>query len=335
MDHVFEPLQNDLLLRAAQGQAVERPPMWVMRQAGRYLPEYHKAKGSRDFFDCCRDPDLASTLTLQPIERYAGLLDAAILFSDILVIPQAMGMDVRMVDQKGPQFPHPLSSPHDPQYRLVMGRAVDVSSELDYVYSAVTLTRKKLAGRVPLIGFCGAPWTLFCYMVEGGGTKLFTSSKTWIYKYPEETKSLLHKITAICVDHLALQVQAGAQMIMVFDSWAGELSPACFRQFSEPYLKLIAQMLPERLQSLGLDRVPMTVFPKGAWFALDSACDLGYDVVGIDWLHDPAMAVKVRGSRKVVLQGNADPGVLAFGSITGDGLPTWDTESPRVLTRKT
>jgi uroporphyrinogen decarboxylase len=151
-------------------------------------------------------------LTLQPVERYSGLLDAAIIFSDILVIPQAMGMQVEMVDKKGPHFPNPLHSPSDEQYGHVLERDIDVAKELDYVYRAITLTRQKLAGRVPLIGFCGAPWTLFCYMVEGGGTKLFAQSKTWIYKYPEETKKLLAKITDICIEHLALQVQAGAQV---------------------------------------------------------------------------------------------------------------------------
>ncbi|PHH73395.1 hypothetical protein CDD82_5493 [Ophiocordyceps australis] len=313
MSDNFEPLKNDLLLRAARGQTVERPPMWVMRQAGRYLPEYHEAKGSRDFFECCRDPEVASTLTLQPVERFAGLLDAAIIFSDILVIPQAMGMQVQMVDKKGPHFPHPLVSPADQQYTQVLGRNVNVATELDYVYRAITLTRNKLAGRVPLIGFCGAPWTLFCYMVEGGGTKLFAQSKTWIYRYPQETQKLLTKIADICLDHLALQVKAGAQMVMVFDSWAGELGPLSYSRFSEPYLAHIAQRLPAKLKSMGLGHVPMTVFPKGAWYALDSACDLGYDVVGMDWLQDPAAAVKIRGSRNVVFQGNADPGIL-YGS---------------------
>lgn len=155
---------------------------------------------------------MASTITLQPVERYAGLIDAAIIFSDILVIPQAMGMVVEMVDKKGPHFPNPLKAPNDGQYEQVLNRDVDVASELGYVYEAITLTRKKLAGQVPLIGFCGAPWTLFCYMVEGGGTKLFAQSKTWIYKYPEESKKLLQKIADICVDHLALQVKAGAQV---------------------------------------------------------------------------------------------------------------------------
>ncbi|CAM1507362.1 Fc.00g070030.m01.CDS01 [Cosmosporella sp. VM-42] len=306
----FEPLKNDLLLRAAWGQTVERPPMWVMRQAGRYLPEYHEAKGNRDFFQCCRDPEVATTITLQPVQRYAGLIDAAIIFSDILVIPQAMGMVVEMVEKKGPHFPNPLKNPTDGQYDLVLERKVDVAAELDYVYKAITLTRERLAGQVPLIGFCGAPWTLFCYMVEGGGTKLFAQVKTWIYRYPEDSKKLLLKIADICVDHLALQVKAGAQLVMVFDSWAGELGPSSFREFSEPYLAHIAGRLPEKLKSLGLERVPMTVFPKGAWYALDSACNLGYNVVGMDWLQDAKEAVKIRGDRKIVFQGNADPGCL-------------------------
>ncbi|KAI1281006.1 uroporphyrinogen decarboxylase [Xylaria sp. FL0933] len=313
MAHDFPPLKNDLVLRTAWGQNVERAPIWIMRQAGRYLPEYHEAKGNRDFFECCRDPEVASTLTLQPIERFAGLLDASIIFSDILVIPQAMGMVVEMVDKKGPHFPEPLKSPDDGQYAKVLNKKVDVAAELDYVYKAITLTRKKLDGRVPLIGFCGAPWTLFCYMVEGGGTKLFIESKKWIYRYPDETRAMLQKISEICVEYLALQVQAGAQMIQVFDSWAGELSPATFKKFSEPYLAYIAKNLPGKLKEMGLDIVPMIVFAKGANQSLDSACNLGYNVVGLDWLIDPADAVKIRGDRKIVFQGNADPGVL-YGS---------------------
>ncbi|KAF2099791.1 Uroporphyrinogen decarboxylase [Rhizodiscina lignyota] len=309
----FEPLKNDRLLRAARGEKVDRPPAWVMRQAGRYLPEYHKAKGDHDFFDCCRSPEIASTLTLQPIERYHGLIDAAIIFSDILVIPQAMGMEVIMVDKKGPHFPDPLQSPEDKQYKEVMERPVDVKKSLDYVYKAITLTRHKLKGRVPLIGFCGAPWTLLCYMVEGGGTKLFVQSKTWVYKYAEESKEILFKIAQICVDHLAQQVVAGAQMIQVFDSWAGELSPSTFKEFSLPFLKYIADTLPIKLQELKQEVVPMTVFAKGAWYALEDLCDLKYNVISLDWLHDPAEAFKVAQRKGKVLQGNADPGVLYGG----------------------
>jgi uroporphyrinogen decarboxylase len=151
-------------------------------------------------------------LTLQPIDRFAGLVDAAIIFSDILVIPQAMGMTVEMVDKLGPHFPNPLKDPHDRQYSEVLSKKVDVAGELDYVYKAITLTRQKLKGRVPLFGFCGAPWTLLCYMVEGGGSKLFAKIKTWIYKYPDASKDLLQKIAEVCVEYLALQVKAGAQV---------------------------------------------------------------------------------------------------------------------------
>jgi uroporphyrinogen decarboxylase len=277
--------------------------------AGRYLPEYHEAKGNHDFFECCRSPEIASTLTLQPIERYAGLIDAAIIFSDILVIPQAMGMTVEMIDKKGPSFPEPLKSPDDGQYDQVLQKNVNVKEELDYVYKAITLTRLKLKGRVPLIGFCGAPWTLLCYMVEGGGTKLFVQSKKWIYKYAKESKALLQKISEICVEYLALQVAAGAQLVQVFDSWAGELSPATFQEFSLPYLRHISHNLPKRLKELNLEPVPMTVFAKGAWYALEDLCESGYNVVGLDWLHDPAEATNIASGR-VTLQGNADPGVL-------------------------
>ncbi|KAL5121326.1 Uroporphyrinogen decarboxylase in heme biosynthesis [Pleosporales sp. CAS-2024a] len=292
----FEPMKNDLILRTAR--------------AGRYLPEYHEAKGKHDFFECCRSPEIASTLTLQPIERYAGLIDAAIIFSDILVIPQAMGMEVIMVDKKGPHFPDPLQTPEDKQYTEVLERKVDVAESLDYVYKAITMTRHKLAGRVPLIGFCGAPWTLLCYMVEGGGSKMFIQTKTWIYKYPEESKALLQKIAELCVEYLALQVQAGAQMIQVFDSWAGELSPCSFKTFALPYLNYIADNLPSRLQSKGLEPVPMTVFAKGAWYALPDLCESKYNTIGLDWLHDPAEAYKTARAKGKVLQGNADPGVL-------------------------
>jgi uroporphyrinogen decarboxylase len=277
--------------------------------AGRYLPEYHEAKGKNDFFECCRSPE--------------------IIFSDILVIPQAMGMEVIMVDKKGPHFPDPLQTPEDKQYKEVLEREVDVAESLDYVYKAITMTRQKLAGRVPLIGFCGAPWTLLCYMVEGGGSKLFIQTKTWIYKYAEESKALLQKISELCVEYLALQVQAGAQvcirmypqvcwtfdadcrqMIQVFDSWAGELSPTSFKTFALPYLNYIADNLPARLKSKGLEPVPMTVFAKGAWYALSDLCDTKYNTIGLDWLHDPAEAYKIAQAKGKVLQGNADPGVL-------------------------
>ncbi len=222
-------------------------------------------------------------------------------------------MIVEMVPEKGPSFPHPLKSPEDKQYKdLIEKKPEIVIEELDYVYKAITLTRKRLAGRVPLIGFCGAPWTLLCYMVEGGGSKIFRAAKTWLYKYPEEAKRLLKVIAELCVEYLARQVVAGAQLVMVFDSWAGELSPSSFGEFALPYLRLISRELPRRLRELGQEVVPMTVFAKGAWYALDELCESGYQVVGLDWLHDPVEAVKVVRGR-VTLQGNADPGTLYGG----------------------
>jgi uroporphyrinogen decarboxylase len=280
--------------------------------AGRYLPEYHKAKGNRDFFECCRDPEVASTLTLQPIERYEGLIDAAIIFSDILVVPQALGMDVKMVDGIGPKFPSPLKSPLDEQFAQIMSKKVDVYKELGYVYDAITLTRKKLGGRVPLFGFTGAPWTLACYMVEGGGSKLFREAKTWVFRYNKELKQLLRKLSEVCVDYLVGQVEAGAQILQVFDSWAGEMGPQEFKEFALPELRWIATELRKALKSKNLEVVPLVVFAKGAWYALDELCDSGYEVVGLDWLYDPADARKIANGR-VTLQGNADPGVL-YGS---------------------
>lgn len=309
----FPPLKNDLLLRTARNEDVTHPPIWVMRQAGRYLPEYHEEKGGRDFFECCRTPEIASNLTLQPIDRYDGLIDAAIIFSDILVVPQALGMEVVMLEKQGPHFPNPLRKPTDEQYKTIMDKKVDVSKELDYVFQALTLTRNKLAGRVPLYGFTGAPWTLLCYMVEGGGSKMFYNIKTFIYTYPTEAKALLQKISEVCVEYLAQQVAAGAQIIQVFDSWAGELGPTAFREFALPYLVYIATELPKLLRDRGLVVVPMVAFAKGAPFAFDYLLDTPYDVIGLDWLFDPAQAYARAQAKGKVVQGNMDPGVL-YGS---------------------
>lgn len=280
--------------------------------AGRYLPEYRETKGTLNFFECCRIPDVASKLTIQPVDRYNGLIDAAIIFSDILVVPQAMGMQVEMVDEKGPSFPNPLDSPKDIQYSRMSHQEVDVKKELSYVYEAISLTRQRLQGRVPLIGFCGSPWTLMYYMVEGGGSKFCARSKNWIYQYSDESHALLQKITEVCVDHLAFQIAAGAQLVQVFDSHAGELSPRSFRSFSLPYLRSIATALPLKLRVMGLEPVPMSIFAKGAWYALEDLCVSGYDVVSLDWLHDPPQAMAVANGR-VTIQGNADPGILYGG----------------------
>ncbi|KAJ8475467.1 hypothetical protein ONZ45_g15598 [Pleurotus djamor] len=288
METGFPTLKNDLILRAARGEVTEHAPVWVMRQAGRYLPEFREVRASHEFFEICRTPELATEVTHQPIRRYSGLLDASIIFSDILVVPQAMGMEVLM--NPGPHFPDPLNTPED---IAKLSPTVDVEKELGYVFRAITMTRHALNGEVPLIGFCGAPWTLFAYMVEGGGSKTFQKAKTWIFKYPEESKALLLRIADVCVEYLVGQVKAGAQLLQVFDSWAGELSPYDFDQFSLPSLQAI---------SLG-----------GANHALPLLADKGgYDVLGIDWCIDPVEARRLVGD-KVALQGNMDPNVLYGG----------------------
>jgi uroporphyrinogen decarboxylase len=248
-------------------------------------------------------------LTLQPIDRYGSLLDASIIFSDILVIPQALGLEVTMVDGRGPVFPEPLVTPSDME-RLT--KDVNVDEALGYVYKAITLTRHKLEGRVPLYGFIGAPWTLMAYMIEGGGSKTLSKAKTWLWKHPESTHDLLQRITDVAVTFLVGQVRAGAQMLQVFDSWAGELSPRDFKLFSLPYIQQISVKVKQQLAEQGLEQVPMTIFAKGAWFALEDLVDIGYEVVSLDWTIDPEYARQVTKG-KVVLQGNMDPSVLYGG----------------------
>lgn len=221
-------------------------------------------------------------------------------------------MDVEIREKTGPYFPDPLRVP-DVDIDRLLQKDVDVTKSLDWAFRAITLTRKKLNGRVPLLGFCGGPFTLLVYMTEGGSTKLYRYIRTWIYKYPEQSKHVLQRITDVAVEFLAQQVVAGAQMLQVFESWAGELGPKEFREFSLPYLKQIAAKLPLRLKELGVEeKIPVTIFAKGAWYALDELCDSGYDAVSLDWLYDPEEAVKVNKGR-VTLQGNLDPGII-YGS---------------------
>jgi uroporphyrinogen decarboxylase len=280
------PLQNDLLLRAARGEATERAPVWIMRQAGRYLPEYMALRVMADFFKVCRTPELACRVTLQPLERYATL-DALIIFSDILVIPQAMGMTVEMVKGKGPVFPTPLASGD----LSALDLAPDVDAELGYVFDAINLVRQRSAGRVPVIGFCGAPWTLMAYMVEGGGTKTFHKSKPWLYNHPEASHVLLGAIADLCVTYLIGQVRAGAHLLQVFDSWGGQLGPDLFAEFSLPYLRRIATGVKEALAAdpslPAPGDVPLTVFAKGAYWALEDLARSDFDVLGLDWTMDP------------------------------------------------
>lgn len=294
----FPPLQNDLFLRAARGEATERTPVWIMRQAGRYLPEYRALRSEEAFFDVCRTPKLAAEVTLQPIERFA--LDAAIIFSDILVVPQAMGMSVRIVPGDGPTFDDPLERPED------LARLIDpdVSRDLGYVFDAISLSRGRLAGRVPLIGFCGAPWTLMAYMIEGGGSKTFARAKSWLYRYPSASRELLERLTDVLIEYLVGQIDAGAQAVQVFDSWAGLLGPVEYQAYMIPLLRRISGEVAERRPDAA-----RIVFARGAHYALDALADAEYDVIGLDWTMSPALArTVVRG--RAALQGNLDPAVL-------------------------
>jgi len=299
----FPVLLNDRLLRAARGEPVDRAPVWVMRQAGRYLPEFREMRAESDFFTICQTPELACEITLQPIRRFP--LDAAIIFSDILVVPQALGMKVEMKPGVGPVFDKPLVSPSD----LDTLTTPDVKVALKYVYDAITLTRHKLEGKVPLIGFTGAPWTLMTYMIEGGGSKTQSKAKKWLYQHPEASHKLLTTLAAVCVDYLVEQVRAGAQLLQVFESNAEYLALSEFEKFALPSLLKINSEVKSKLASEGLAAVPMTVFAKGGHYALDCLATSGYETVGLDWTINPSEARKVVGS-KVTLQGNMDPCAL-------------------------
>ncbi|XP_017120468.1 uroporphyrinogen decarboxylase isoform X2 [Drosophila elegans] len=296
----FPVLKNDNLLRAARGEVVDRVPVWVMRQAGRYLPEFQELRKQHDFFTVCRTPELACEVTMQPLRRFD--LDASIIFSDILVIPQALGLTVEMHAGVGPVLPQPIVVPEDLK-RLTPDGAV---SRLGYVGDAITMMRHKLEGRVPLIGFTGAPWTLMGYMIEGGGSKTMSKAKAWLNDYPEDSKLFLNLLTDAIVDYLEMQVKAGAQMLQVFESSAEHLSKEQFLQWGTPYLKRIRDELVDRLTKKAIPLVPMTLFAKGAGHSLKEQSELGYDVLGLDWTVDPLEARNVVGPN-ITLQGNLDP----------------------------
>jgi uroporphyrinogen decarboxylase len=288
-------LKNDLLLKALRKEKVSRPPVWMMRQAGRYLPDYLKLKAKYDFFTRVQTPELACAITLQPIEQVG--VDAAIIFSDILVIPQAMGLEVLMEEGKGPSLPKVIESQKDIDALITVG----AEESLKYVYDALTLTKSELNGRVPLIGFAGAPWTILCYMVEGKGSKTWEKAKQFAYTQPALAHQLLQKITDITIDYLKLQAKAGADTVQVFDSWAGALSPADFKNFAQPYLLQIAGALK--------NEVPVILFPKGSWYALKDLGESSAAGIGIDWCITPQVARELSGNR-IVLQGNFDPAKL-------------------------
>jgi uroporphyrinogen decarboxylase len=288
-------LKNDLLLRALRGEQVERPPVWMMRQAGRYLPDYLKLKAKYDFFTRVQTPELATEITLQPIDQVG--VDAAIIFSDILVIPQAMGVEVLMEEGKGPSLPRTIQTQKDIDALLTEG----AEESLKYVLDALTLTKKELNGRTPLIGFAGAPWTILCYMVEGKGSKTWDKAKQFAYTQPELAHQLLQKITDITITYLKAQVKAGADTVQVFDSWAGSLSPADFKAFAQPYLLQISDAIK--------DDAPVILFPKGTWYALKELSQSSASGIGIDWSIDPKLARELTNNA-ITLQGNFDPAKL-------------------------
>ena len=286
---------NDLLLRTLRGERTERTPVWMMRQAGRYLPDYMKLKEKYSFFERCQNPELAAEITIQPVEQVG--VDAAILFSDILVVPQAMGMEVQMVENKGPWLPDPVRQASDLKKLMVP----DVDNRLGYVLDALRLTKKILGGRVPLIGFAGAPWTLLCYMVQGRGTKTFDEAKAFCYTQPETAHRLLQMITDTTIAYLMGQAAAGADVVQIFDSWGGLLGPDDFEHLSLRYIRQIVYALK--------DTVPVIIFAKGAWHSLESMAATGAQGLGIDWCIRPQLARKLAGPN-VVLQGNFDPAKL-------------------------
>ena len=297
-------LENDLLLRALLREPVPRTPVWMMRQAGRYLPEYRATRAQAgDFMALCSNPELACEVTLQPLERYP--LDAAILFSDILTVPDAMGCGLYFEAGEGPKFEHPVRTPAQIEQLAVP----DVEEKLGYVIDAVRVIRRELAGRVPLIGFSGSPWTVATYMVEGGSSKNFARIKGLLYDRPDLTELLLNKLADTTRDYLNAQIRAGAQAVMIFDTWGGVLTPDTYRRFSLAAMQRVMDGL-EREQDGR--RVPVVLFTKNAGPLLADMAETGCDGLGVDWTTDLADARHYTGD-KVALQGNLDPSILYAG----------------------
>jgi uroporphyrinogen decarboxylase len=294
-------LQNDRLLRALLREPVDVTPVWMMRQAGRYLPEYRQTRArAGSFMDLCRNADLACEVTLQPLERYP--LDAAILFSDILTIPDAMGLGLSFTAGEGPRFSRPVRSQADVDAIGVP----DPEDELRYVIDAVRVIRRELQGRVPLIGFSGSPWTLATYMVEGSGTKEFAWVKGMLFDAPQTLHQLLDKLARSVTTYLNAQIAAGAQAVMVFDTWGGVLTPRDYREFSLRYMEQIVAGVERNSEGR---RVPVVLFTKGGGAWLEDMAATGCDALGLDWTLDIGEA-RARVGQRVALQGNMDPCVL-------------------------
>ncbi|HEX9180194.1 MAG TPA: uroporphyrinogen decarboxylase [Burkholderiales bacterium] len=294
-------LKNDTFLRALLRQPTEYTPLWLMRQAGRYLPEYNQTRArAGSFLNLCKNPDLATEVTLQPLARFP--LDAAILFSDILTVPDAMGLGLYFAEGEGPKFERPLRD----EWEIRDLTVPDPNVQLRYVMDAVSQIRKALDNEVPLIGFSGSPFTLACYMVEGGGSDDFRQVKTMLYSRPELLHHILGVTTRAVIDYLNAQIESGAQAVMVFDSWGGALSAAAYREFS---LRYLAQVLAGLKREHGGARIPSIVFTKGGGLWLEDIAAIGCDAVGLDWTIDIG-AARQRVGDKVALQGNLDPMVL-------------------------
>lgn len=285
-------IKNDLFLRALKGETVERPPVWMMRQAGRYLPEFMAIREKYDFFTRCRTPELASEITVQPIRRYG--MDAAILFSDILVVPQAMNIHVEMKPGVGPWLPNPIRSQKDVDNVIIP----DIHEELGYVMEAIKATKEMLNNEIPLIGFAGSPWTILCYCVQGQGSKNFDKAKEFCFTQPVAAHALLQKITDTTIAYLKEKVKAGVNAVQVFDSWGGMLSPKDYQEFSWKYINQIIEALK--------DDAPVIAFGKGCWFALEEMANSNASALGVDWTVSPKVARQLTGN-KITLQGNFDP----------------------------
>ena len=288
-------IQNDLFLRALKGETVERAPVWMMRQAGRYLPDFMKLKAKYDFFTRCQTPELATEITIMPIDQIGT--DAAILFSDILVVLQAMNIEVEMKPEVGPWIPTPIRSEKELNEVIVP----DAEIALGYVIDAVKMTKQALNKRVPLIGFAGSPWTLLCYAVQGQGSKNFDIAKAFCFSQPELAHRLLQMITDTTIDYLKAKVATGVDAVQLFDSWGGLLSPDDYNIFSWPYIQQIVTALK--------DDIPVIVFGKGCWFALHDMAKSGASALGVDWTCSARNARYLSGGQ-ITLQGNFDPSRL-------------------------
>lgn len=290
-------LKNDLFLRACRREEINRTPVWLMRQAGRYLPEYRAIREKHDFLTMCKTPELATEVTIQPIDIIG--VDAAILFSDILVIPEAMGMEMNMIKGIGPVFSKPIRSKKDFENLAT----IDVTDDLSYVMDAVKLTKQELANRVPLIGFSGSPWTLMCYMIEGRGSKTFSKVKEFCYKEPVLAHQLLSNLADIVGDYLSAKIEAGVDAVQIFDTWGGILDQPDYLKYSLRYME----------QAIGRIRKkndePIIVFSKGVHHSLMSIARSGANVIGLDWTMDLGF-VRQRLGNDIALQGNLDPTIL-------------------------